>query len=70
MNGQLTPVAPNRVTGKIAITGSSTVYPLTLRMAREFRMAGELVNDCPNLRAALPGTGVELAQRLHRGTHQ
>lgn len=39
-NGQLTPVAPNNVRGKIAITGSSTVYPLTLRMAREFRLAG------------------------------
>jgi phosphate binding protein len=39
-NGQLTPVAPRQVAGSIAITGSSTVYPLTLRMAREFRLAG------------------------------
>ncbi|KAB8333781.1 hypothetical protein SD80_011895 [Scytonema tolypothrichoides VB-61278] len=39
-NGQLTPVAPRLVAGEIAITGSSTVYPLTLRMVREFRNGG------------------------------
>lgn len=39
-NGQLAPVAPSAVRGPIAITGSSTVYPLSLRMAREFRNAG------------------------------
>jgi len=39
-NGELVRFAPRGVTGRIAITGSSTVYPLTLRMAREFRSAG------------------------------
>jgi phosphate transport system substrate-binding protein len=39
-NGQLTPVVPTMVCGKIAITGSSMVYPLSLRMAREFRNPG------------------------------
>jgi phosphate transport system substrate-binding protein len=39
-NGELVAFAPRAVTGTIAATGSSTVYPLTLRMAREFRNAG------------------------------
>ncbi len=40
VNGELAVFSPRTVTGPIAATGSSTVYPLTLRMAREFRNAG------------------------------
>jgi phosphate binding protein len=39
-DGKLTPVIPERVRGTVLISGSSTVYPLTLRMARQFRDAG------------------------------
>ena len=42
--GQLTPVSADRVAGTLAISGSSTVYPLTLQMARAFRNAGADTN--------------------------
>ncbi len=53
VNGQLTPVTPRQVSGDIAITGSSTVYPLTLRMAREFELAGSPAN----ITVGVVGTG-------------
>jgi phosphate binding protein len=52
-NGQLTPVIPGNVSGNVAITGSSTVYPLTLRMARQFRDAG----SAANVAVGVVGTG-------------
>lgn len=52
-NGQLVRFAPRAVTGRIAVTGSSTVYPLTLRMAREFGGAGSQAE----IGVGLTGTG-------------